>query len=144
MKVLKQIHQVQHIEPFYASNLPSGYADELIDNSNDWMFPAIQKATERLIDIASRFPDDPGLKERILNMAAKEVLFAQSMDWPLLVNTEMSVEYAAQRCNEHLHAFTAVYESLGSGVVSTDWLIKREKKYPVFSEMNYRIFLKKQ
>ncbi|MGP1593804.1 MAG: 1,4-alpha-glucan branching protein domain-containing protein [Treponema sp.] len=141
---LKQIHQVQHIEPFYASNLPSGYADELIDNSNDWMFPAIQKATERLIDIASRFPDDPGLKERILNMAAKEVLFAQSMDWPLLVNTEMSVEYAAQRCNEHLHAFTAVYESLGSGIVSTDWLIKREKKYPVFSEMNYRIFLKKQ
>lgn len=139
---LKHVHQVQHIEPFYASNLPSGYADELIDNSNDWMFPAIQKATERLIDIASRFPDDPGLKERILNMAAKEVLFAQSMDWPLLVTMDMSAEYAAQRCNEHLRAFTTVYESLGSGVVSTDWLIKREKKYPVFSEMNYRIFLK--
>ncbi|MEL3905422.1 MAG: DUF1957 domain-containing protein [Treponema sp.] len=139
---LQTARRMPSIEPFYASNLPSGYADELISSSNDWMLPRIRKATERMIDLAARFPNDPGLKERVLNMAAKEVLLAQSMDWPLMVDSEFSAEYAAQACEEHIKAFTAVYESLGAGAVSTDWLIKREKKYPIFTEMNYRLFIK--
>lgn len=140
---LHKATQLSNITPFYGSTLPSGYADELINSSNDWMFPLIQKATEQMIDLAARFPDDPGLKERMLNTAAKEVLFAQSMDWPLMVDSFTSADYAAARCEEHIQAFSTVYEALGSKSISTDWLIKREKKYPVFSEMDYRFFLKR-
>jgi hypothetical protein len=139
---LKKVRRIQSITPFYASNLPSGYADELINSSNDWMFPRIQKATERMIDLAGRFPNDQGLKERMLNMAAKELLLAQSTDWPLMTDAQTSVEYAAAECEEHLDVFTDVYDSLGSGSVGTDRLIKREKEYPIFSEMNYRFFIR--
>ncbi|MGI5101031.1 1,4-alpha-glucan branching protein domain-containing protein [Treponema vincentii] len=139
---LKKVRRIQSISPFYASNLPSGYADELINSSNDWMFPRIQKATERMIDLAGRFPDDQGLKERTLNMAAKELLLAQSTDWPLMTDAQTSAEYAAAQCEEHLNAFTDVYDSLGSGTVGTDRLIKREKEYPIFSEMDYRFFIR--
>lgn len=141
---LQKVRQIQSISPFYASNLPSGYADELINNANDWMVPPIQKATERMIDLAERFPNDPGIKERVLNMAAKEILLAQSMDWPLMVDSEVLAEYAIKECEDHIKAFTAVYESLGAGIVSTDWLIKREKEYPIFAEMNYRFFIKRK
>ena len=139
---LKKVRRIQSINPFYASNLPSGYADELINSSNDWMFPRVQKATERMIDLAKRFPNDQGLKERTLNMAAKELLLAQSTDWPLMADAQTSVEYAAAQCEEHLAAFTDVYDSLGSGTVGTDRLIQREKEYPIFSEMNYRFFIR--
>ena len=138
---LKKVRRIQSINPFYASNLPSGYADELINSSNDWMFPRIQKATERMIDLAGRFPDDQGLKERMLNMAAKELLLAQSTDWPLMADAQVSAEYAAVQCEEHLATFTDVYDSLGSGSIGTDRLIKREKEYPIFSDMNYRFFI---
>ena len=138
---LKKVRRIQSITPFYASNLPSGYADELINSSNDWMFPLIQKATERMIDLAKRFPNDQGLKERTLNMAAKEILLAQSMDWPLMTDAQSCSEYAAEQYKEHINTFTAIYESLGSGAVSTDRLIKREKEYPIFSEIDYRFFI---
>ena len=139
---LKKVKRIQSINPFYASNLPSGYADELINSSNDWMFPRIQKATERMIDLAGRFPNDQGLKERMLNMAAKELLLAQSTDWPLMADAQTSAEYAATQCEEYLATFTNVYDSLGSGSIGTDRLIKREKEYPIFSEINYRFFIR--
>ena len=139
---LKKVRRIQSIEPFYASHLPSGYADELLNSANDWMFPCIQKAVERMIDLAERFPNDQGLKERTLNMAAKEVLLAQSMDWPLMVDAQISPEYAAEQYRDHIAAFTAVYESLGAGSIGTEQLIKREKEYPIFKEMNYRFFAK--
>jgi len=138
---LKKVRRIQSINPFYASNLPSGYADELINSSNDWMFPRIQKATERMIDLAGRFRNDQGLKERMLNMAARELLLAQSTDWPLMADAQISADYAAAECEEHLAAFTDVYDSLGSGSIGTDRLIKREKEYPIFSDMNYRFFI---
>ena len=96
-----------------------------------------------MIDLAKRFPDDQGLKERTLNMAAKEVLLAQSIDWPLMTNSHISAEYAIGRCQDHIDTFTSVYESLGSGSIGTDRLIKREKEYPLFQEINYRFFIKR-
>ena len=140
---LKTVRQVQTIVPFYSSSLPSGYADELVNNTNDWMFSCIHKTIERMVDLADRFPNDPGVKERILNMAAREVLLAQSLDWPLSVYTDTFADYAAKRCKEHIQSFTAAYEALGSGAVSTEWLIQRERKYPLFSSMDYRCFKKR-
>ena len=81
------------------------------------MVPRIQKATERMIDLAGRFPNDQGLRERTLNMAAKEVLLAQSIDWPLMVDAQITGEYAAAQYRNHIDTFTAVYESLGSGTI---------------------------
>jgi len=52
-----------------------------------------------------------------------------------------AADYAAAECEEHLAAFTDVYDSLGSGSIGTDRLIKREKEYPIFSDMNYRFFI---
>lgn len=134
----------KRIVPYYSSWLPSGYAEEVLNNSNDWMYPYIRKATERMIDLAERFPDDSGLKERALNMASRELLLAQSMDWFLMMNESDKNEYARMRFEESVKAFTVVYESLGSNFISTEWLTTTEKLHNLFTGINYRVFSRKK
>lgn len=135
---------VKAVNPCYSSWTVSGYAEEVLNSANDWMYPYIRKAVKRMIDLAERFPDDSGLKERSLNMAARELLLAQSMEWFLMMNEASSVEYARMRFEESIRAFTVVYESLGSNFISTEWLTNAEKKHSLFSEINYRVFRKRQ
>jgi len=132
------------INPYYSSWNGSGYTEEVLNNSNDWMYSFIRKATARMIDLAERFPDDSGLKERALNMAAREVLLAQSMDWFLLMNENDRSEYARSRFEDSIRAFTVVYESLGSNFISTQWLTNTEKMHNLFAGINYRVFSKKK
>jgi 1,4-alpha-glucan branching enzyme len=134
----------KRVVPYYSSWLPSGYAEEVLNNSNDWMYPYIRKATERMIDLAERFPDDTGLKERALNMASRELLLAQSMDWFLMMNEGDKNEYARMRFEESVKAFTVVYESLGSNFISTEWLTTTEKQHNLFAGINYRVFSRKK
>lgn len=131
-------------EPVFSSWFENGYADELLNNANDWIYQYIKKATERMVDLAERFPNDTGLKERVLNTAAKEILLAQSFDWPLLMNDPMTSEYARTRFEESMKAFTTVYESLGSNFVSTEWLTEMERKHHFFPFINYRVFSRRK
>ena len=143
-QVMRQKTPDKRISPYYSSWLESGYNEEVLNNSNDWMYPFIRKATTRMIDLAERFPDDSGLKERSLNMASRELLLAQSMDWFFMMNEGEQSEYARQRFEESVRAFTVVYESLGSNFISTEWLTNTEKRHTLFAEINYRVFSKKK
>ncbi|ULQ60217.1 DUF1957 domain-containing protein [Brucepastera parasyntrophica] len=132
------------INPYFSSWNESGYAEEVLNGNNDWMYVYIRKAAERMIDLADRFPDDSGLKERALNMAAREFLLAQSMDWALMMNEPAMSDYARSNFEENIRAFTVVYESLGSNFISTEWLTTIEKKHNLFPEINYRVFSRKK
>ena len=132
------------VNPVFSSWFETGYADELLNNSNDWIYQYIKKATERMVDLAERFPNDTGLKERVLNMAAKELLLTQSLEWPVLMNDPSTSEYARYRFEESIKAFTTVYESLGSNFVSTEWLTDMERKHRFLPFINYRVFSRRK
>lgn len=134
----------KRIEPYCSSWFDSGYAEEVLNSANDWMYPYIRTATLRMVDLAERFPGDSGLKERSLNMAARELLLAQSIDWFLLMNEGDKSKYGRSRFEESVKAFTVVYESLGSNFISTEWLTSIEKRHNLFANINYRVFRKKQ
>ncbi|HKL86564.1 MAG TPA: 1,4-alpha-glucan branching protein domain-containing protein [Treponemataceae bacterium] len=134
----------KRVEPYCSSWFDSGYAEEVLNNSNDWMYSYIRTATLRMVDLAERFPGDSGLKERSLNMAARELFLAQSIDWFLLMNEGDKSEYGRSRFEESVKAFTVVYESLGSNFISTEWLTTIEKRHNLFSAINYRVFRKKK
>ena len=132
------------VYPVFSSCLESGYADELLNSSNDWTYQLVKTASARMRDIAGRFPHNSGISERILNAAAREVLLAQSLNWPLLMNDPVTFEYARARFEESISAFTSVYESLGSNEVSTEWLTEIERKHTLFSFINYRAFCRRK
>ncbi len=134
---------LQKITPYYASSNGNGYGEDFLSNKNSWMLRYTTKACERMIDLSDRFPNDTGLKARLLNIGAKEVMLAMSTGLAKMMNDELYEEYAEKRFKESIAAFTEVFDSLGSNVVSTEWLTKLETKDSFFSWMNYRIFSRK-
>lgn len=143
--LIKDNHfSLQKIKPYFSSELGTGYGENMLEYSNGWMLRYIRKASERMIDLTSRFKDDSGLKARSLNLAAKEVLLAQSGEWQLMISDKSNPEYGEQRFKESVLAFSTVYDSLGSNSISTEWLTKMEKKHTLFPEMNYMVFSSKQ
>jgi len=135
---------LQIIEPEFSSSGVNGYAETWLDVSNDWIYRHLTRSMERMTELAERFPDDTGLKERALNQAAREILLAQSSDWPALLQRQESTEFARNRAENSLRNFTTIYEALGSNYISTEWLTTLERRNNFFPNINYRVFRRKK
>lgn len=149
MRREKQEIQIASIYP--CADTGDGFAENHLDNSNAWMVRYARKMCERMIDISDRFPNDTGLKIRLLNLGAKELLLSQSGEWAEMAHDSDSDddeasfgEYAASRVEECIKSFIIVYDSLGSNTVSTEWLTNLERKHNLFPWMNFRIFSPKK
>lgn len=142
--LIQNQYNLQKISPYYATNIGAGYGENLLSNKNCWMMRYVKKASERMVDLADRFPTDTGLKARLLDLAAKELMIAQGAGWAKMLDEDISPEYVKKVFTESINAFTMVFDSLGSNTVSTEWLTNLEAEHPLFPWMNYRIFSKKQ
>jgi len=140
----QDLSSFQIVPPEYSSNGVNGYAETWLDVSNDWIYRHLYRAMERMTELAERFPDDTGLKERALNQAAREILLAQSSDWPSLLFKQDSTEYARNQVENALRNFTTIYEALGSNYISTEWLTNLERRHNIFPHINYRVFRRKK
>jgi 1,4-alpha-glucan branching enzyme len=134
----------QTVEPELSSSGVNGYSEMWLDASNDWMYRHLVRAQERMTEIAERFTDDTGLKERALNQAAREILLAQASDWPRMLYNQEDTGYAREKIEGSLRNFTTIYEALGSNYISTEWLTNLERKNNIFPNINYRVFRRKK
>jgi len=131
-------------EPEFSSWAEGGYAEVWLDGRNDWVHRHTRKAAERMRELAIRFPDESGLRERILNQAAREVLLSMSSDWALLLRSGKSSDFAERQIRESIANFTHIYEMLSAHTVETEWLTSLEKRHNLFPLMNYRVFSPKK
>ena len=141
--VIKQF-SLEKINPYYSSQAGDGYGENLLSSKNCWMMRYVRKATERIIDLAERFPSDTGLKTRLLNIGSVELLLAQSSSLAKMIEENDDAEYADRRFRLSINAFTTVFDSLGSNTVSTEWLTTLENQDNLFPWINYKIFSKKK
>jgi 1,4-alpha-glucan branching enzyme len=130
--------------PGFSSQGFNGYGETWLGVTNDWMYRHVFRALERMIELAERFPDDTGLKERALNQAAREILLVQSSDWPGMLYRQESSGLARSSIEDALRNFTTIYEALGSNYISTEWLTGLERRHSIFPHINYRIFRRKK
>ena len=139
---------IQTMDPGYSSGLSNGYAELLLDASNDWIYRHIFRSIERMIEMTERFSGDTGLKERALNQAARELLFAQSTDWAKALNPQYQCrvgrDHAEQELEGALRNFTTIYEALGSSHISTEWLTALERKHSFLPYINHHVFGRKK
>lgn len=142
-EMLENQYSLEKIQPYYSSAAGTGYGENLLSSKNCWMMRYTRKACERMIDLSDRFPTDTGLKTRLLNLGAKELMLAQSSNLAKMIENDEFPEFAERRFRESIDAFTAVFDSLGSNTVSTEWLTTLETRDSIFPWMNYRIFSKK-
>ncbi len=117
-----------------------GYFHVWVNDSNDWAYRELQKAEEEMVALAAEFDEDHGVQKRALDQCTREVLLAQSSDWPFLISTEGAPDYAEKRLRTHLKRFWNLLESLRSGSVRESRLRAIEKKDNIFPEIDYRMF----
>ncbi len=130
----------QKITPYPAAFSEFAYGEDLISNKNSWMIRYLRKASERVVDLVSRFPGDGGLKTRLLNLGAKELLLVQDCSLAKMVGQNNHAECAAEFFKRGIVAFSNIFDALGSNTVSTEWFCALEKLHPVMPWLNYRIF----
>jgi 1,4-alpha-glucan branching enzyme len=118
-----------------------GYAEFWLNENNDWIYPHLHKAADRMSEVAVKFYDTTNEVEiRVLNQMARELLLAQASDWAFIMQTGTVVPYAVNRTREHLTNFNQLYEDLLSGKVDIPFLESLEAKHNLFPDMDFHVY----
>ncbi|MDR2807846.1 MAG: DUF1957 domain-containing protein [Spirochaetaceae bacterium] len=136
----QNIARFQTMVPEFSSWGSNGYAETWLDSSNDWIYRHLLQATIRMTELAERFPNAVGIKERTLNQAAREILLAQSSDWTKMLHRQEYTDYARKQVTGSLRNFTTIYEALGGSYLNMEWLTDLERRHNIFPDINYRVF----
>jgi 1,4-alpha-glucan branching enzyme len=117
-----------------------GYSEYWCNESNAWVQRHLLVAAERMGELARRSPNASGLERRALDQAARELLLAQSSDWPFIMTTGTTVSYATRRLNDHVIRFTRLYEDLKAGRLDERFVADLEWKDNLFPAVDYRVY----
>lgn len=120
-----------------------GHNEFWLEGSNDWIYPHLHMAAEQMTELAKKFsehierqPKKKTLLQRALNQAVRELVLAESSDWPFIMKTNTMVPYAHKRVKQHLNRFGKLREDILNGVIDPDWLTEVEWRDNIFSDMD--------
>ncbi len=133
------VHQV--VTPSASSWGDGGYNGVWLNTRNDWIYPHLHAAEERMVAMARRHPHASGELRRALNQMARELLLAQSSDWAFIMTTGTTVPYAVRRTRDHINRFTGLYEQVASSSVSASTLHDIEWRDTIFQEIDYTVYV---
>jgi len=109
--------------------------------TNDWILPHLDNAQHRMTDLVRRFDQAGPLEQRALNQAAaRELMLAQASDWPFILRTGTSPDYARLRVEEHLLRFHDLHHQLVDGRIDESLLGEWERRDNLFPGVNPRYF----
>lgn len=117
-----------------------GYNEVWLNRSNDWIYPHIHKAADRMVALARTHRGVNGLTAKALNQAARELLLAQSSDWAFIMQTSTMVQYAVKRTNDHMARFDKICDDVKIGTIDRSWLKEAEEMNNIFPDINYEMF----
>jgi 1,4-alpha-glucan branching enzyme len=117
-----------------------GYYKVWLNETNDWILPHLDNAQSRMSALAARFRLPTVLNKRALNQAARELMLAQASDWPFILRTGTSPDYARLRVTEHLLRFNTLHDQLVAGAVDEALLAQCESRDNLFPNIDHRHF----
>lgn len=135
---------LQEAEPSSSSWGNKGYHDVWLNKANDWIYPHLHMAAERMIKATADFPQANGLQNEALTQMGRELLLAQSSDWPFIISTDTMAQYASERVENHIVRFNRLHEQLYSNSIDADWLSKLQEKDNFLPQLDYQIFTPQQ
>jgi len=138
---LSMIGSMEVCQPAMSAWGAEGYAGVWLNESNEWIYPHLDVAAERMVDLARRDYAPAPLERRALAQAARELLLAQSSDWAFIMKTGTMVEYAKKRTRDHVARFDYLYRALSSGTgVDEAELSEIERRDNIFPDLDYRVY----
>jgi 1,4-alpha-glucan branching enzyme len=131
-----------------------GYLRAWLNETNEWIYPHLQVAQERMSGLVKKFSKvaqasslsaSTGkkrskaneLKIRALKQAARELLLAQASDWPFILRAGTSPDYARRRVKDHLLRFIALHDQLTATSVDENWLAEIESRDNLFPDVDW-------
>ena len=148
-KVYKLTHLAEYLQQNYTQQTGSpaqsswgdrGFHEFWLNRTNEWIYPHLHKAAERMMALATDHPEADGLLRRALNQGARELLLAQSSDWAFIMRTGTMVEYAVRRTRTHLRRFARIYDDIRGGTLDETWLTRVEYLDNIFPDIDYRVY----
>ena len=126
----------------------NGYSEHWVNPRTDFMWRPLHEAAARMTRAVqayraggdSRTADAGSLEERALCQAGRELMLAQSSDWPFIITNGTTEEYARRRFNDHLHRFHELLNSLENRNIDAPQLEALEYMDAIFPELDYRLF----
>jgi 1,4-alpha-glucan branching enzyme len=125
--------------PLESSWGTQGSARTWLDSSNDWIPPEIHRATASLGE-AARSGARPRASARLLDQAARELLLAQSSDFPFILRAGTVAEYARERVRGHLRRFWALLEAAAGRAGDEASLREAFAEDVLFPDLSFRVF----
>lgn len=117
-----------------------GYHEVWLQEPNDWIYRHLHHAAEVMESLVARFRDPGPLQRRALNQAARELLLAQSSDWPFIMQARTMDGYARYRFTHHIGWFSALAGQLREDRIDERWLKEVEATDNAFPDIDYRVF----
>lgn len=127
-------HQI--VSPSPSTWGEEGHLKVWLNDANQWILPHLDVAQARMTELVLRHANPDSLTQRALKQAGRELLLAQSSDWPFIMRTGTSPEYAARRVQEHLLRFLSLHEQLTTTRVQESQLAAMEAQDNLFPDIN--------
>ncbi|MFO1475287.1 MAG: 1,4-alpha-glucan branching protein domain-containing protein [Verrucomicrobiota bacterium] len=115
-----------------------GYWRAWLNETNQWIYPHLQITQEWMTQLVRVLPDPDPLQARALKQAGRELLLAQSSDWPFILRTGTSPDYARKRVKDHLVRFITLHDQLTRGTVNEEYLAQVEARDNLFPAIDVR------
>ncbi|MFA5161749.1 MAG: 1,4-alpha-glucan branching protein domain-containing protein [Elusimicrobiales bacterium] len=128
------------IEPDAASLSGGGYFEQWLSPDNDWIYPRLNAAAEKMVELANRFQfQDVGhIEKRALNQAARELMLAQSSDWAMQGGGASGC--GGGRVLEHCGNFDRLAAMVCARNIDEAALRDMETRDNIFFNMDFRVF----
>jgi len=117
-----------------------GYSEMWLNGKNDWIYPHLHEAADRMVELAEAEPAATGNAQRALNQAARELLLAQASDWAFIMSQGTVVSYAERRTKEHLSRFRELCGMLRARAFDQATLVELEARDNLFPNIDYRVY----
>ncbi|MFA5859910.1 MAG: 1,4-alpha-glucan branching protein domain-containing protein [Elusimicrobiota bacterium] len=145
IEYLKDNPANQIVQPAASSWGDKGYFEVWLNGTNDWIYRHLHAAQRRMVEVAELFNDTTEhLQVRVLNQMVRELLLAESSDWPFIMATGTMVEYANKRITDHLVRFNELYYNLKNDRINTKFLEDLEWKDNIFPNADYKKYTRKK
>lgn len=139
---LARFETLQIATPSASSWGEQGYSGYWLNETNAWIYPVLHKSAMLMEELAVEFQQVPhfSLEERALNQAARSLLLAQASDWPFIMKSGTTVDYAKKRIVDHLARFNYLQESVRTHTINEHYLAALEVMDDIFPMLDFRTY----
>lgn len=111
-----------------------------LNPSNHWIYRELHKCERDMIRLANTYKKVNKIQRKALNQAARELMLAESSDWPFIIKNNTTAQYAVKRVNTHIERFNKLYEAIIKNSIDEKYLKHIEEIDNIFPNIDYKIY----